>query len=317
MKAFRKDPARVTRLRTRKSEDQGVISFPPAPFRTDDTDEALQWIIDRTEEAKVRDEYGIRAWLTPAMARVLLTLNPENRYIRQRRVEEIAEDIEAGRWKSNGETIILSKEPLLNNGQHRCLAVLRTNTPILLAFWFGAERDTRDTLDQGSPRTSADIIVMLDGNRGDAAACAATAGLLVLWHNHETVNRGGGTQASKVRVVAAFYEHEQEILNALNVVPRKVPKVLGTRSFLMFVYLTFAAKNERAAQEFMQLYLEGNIQVKDHPILVARNRMIEDPHGMRHPMRKLECLVRAWNFWRKGLHMKRVMIMDNIPAIES
>ena len=45
-------------------------------------------------------------------------------------VTAYAEDMAAGRWKENGETIKFDSEGRLIDGQHRLAAVVKANTPI-------------------------------------------------------------------------------------------------------------------------------------------------------------------------------------------
>jgi len=65
-----------------------------------------------------------------------------------------------GRWKLNGEPIILSDKGNLMNGQHRLHAVIRSNTPAYMMLTEGVDEAAFATMDAGINRTAGDVLAM-------------------------------------------------------------------------------------------------------------------------------------------------------------
>lgn len=83
--------------------------------------------------------------VTPEFAEELLRSskgNPRGNTIWSR-VETYASDMKAGNWTANGEAIVVSKEGYLQEGHHRCHAIIESNTPIISFIIFDAESTKR------------------------------------------------------------------------------------------------------------------------------------------------------------------------------
>lgn len=94
--------------------------------------------------------------LTPELAQILLTSNKGNRRVNAANLGAIMRDMAQGRWAANGETVIVSKDGMLNDGQHRCFGAIITGSCIETAVAFGVDRDSIATVDIGRKRTGAD-----------------------------------------------------------------------------------------------------------------------------------------------------------------
>lgn len=94
--------------------------------------------------------------LTPELAQILLMSNKGNRRVNAANLGAIMRDMAQGRWQPNGETVIISKDGMLNDGQHRCFGALITGACVETAIAFGVERESIATVDIGRKRTGAD-----------------------------------------------------------------------------------------------------------------------------------------------------------------
>lgn len=113
--------------------------------------------------------------VTPAMAQRFLELNEGNRPIRlkgRESVETYANAMQRGEWLVNGQDILISDDGLLNDGQHRLMAVIAANMTVRMGFKFGVERYTRHTVDQGVKRTPGHILSMHGEANGKVLAAA-------------------------------------------------------------------------------------------------------------------------------------------------
>src|SRR4051812_25539667 len=69
--------------------------------------------------------------ITPEIAeRWLENNNPENRPLNRHAIEEIADQITAGDWALNGQTISFDTNDVLQNGQTRLSAIVRAGTAV-------------------------------------------------------------------------------------------------------------------------------------------------------------------------------------------
>ena len=79
--------------------------------------------------------------ITPEKAKRIMVKNIANRNINKKRVTQYATSMERGEWVENGQTIVLSKEGFLLDGQHRLSAVIKSGVPVrfIVAYLSGVE----------------------------------------------------------------------------------------------------------------------------------------------------------------------------------
>lgn len=94
--------------------------------------------------------------LTPELAACAMARNDGNRNIRPSHVKFLAEMIAGDQYKLNGETIVLSRNDKLLDGQHRCEAVTKTGLSILTLIVWGIEDESQDTIGLCQARTAGD-----------------------------------------------------------------------------------------------------------------------------------------------------------------
>lgn len=135
---------------------------------------AEEWFAD-TVSATKRAASSAIGTITPHVAQVMLSNNPGNRTVNAGNLGRLMRDIDGGRWKMNGEPIIISREGFLNDGQHRLWATLLTGGTIKSFMSFGVERETRATVDIGKKREAKDRLRI--SGETEHIAKAAIAGL--------------------------------------------------------------------------------------------------------------------------------------------
>lgn len=113
--------------------------------------------------------------ITPELAQVVLSNNSHNRRVNVGNLARLMRDIASGRWDLNGQTIGVARTSRVNDGQHRCFAVLLTGISIKSAVVFGVSEDSMGTVDIGRKRTGADRLSI--AGEKDAIIVAAVAAL--------------------------------------------------------------------------------------------------------------------------------------------
>lgn len=153
----------------------------------------VQWLRDCIERGK-RGVIFQEVTLSPPLAQILLGANPDNRNLRSSKLQQYAQDMRDGRWVMNGEPIIISKEGLLNDGQHRCHAIVQANRSVPVLIIFGIDRDTRTTVDQGASRGAGDYLSM--EGEPHSTVLAAAGRMLVAYERNDGLNISGSQYVS-------------------------------------------------------------------------------------------------------------------------
>jgi hypothetical protein len=250
--------------------------------------------------------------LTPALAAELLSRNPANRPISQSIVDRYVRDIRAGRWSLNGEPVIISNDGLLNDGQHRCAAVVEANKPIQTLLVVGVRRDSRMTLDQGNVRTSGHYLQM--SGHPDSNNLAAAANFVWQYRECGQLVRGGLGRANKSEVLQTV-EHYKSIADSVRKISSNRSNLFGGRSLLAFCHWAISQRaGEAAADAFFKSLIDGaNLATKD-PILVCRNRLLE--RGRMYPNERAELIFRAWNAHRRRQSVSKIQVMGGkLPVL--
>lgn len=273
----------------------------------------VEWLnacIDLSRSGKFA-EFG---WLTPEIARALLARNPDNRAVKQATIRKYVADIRAGNWEENGETIVLSACGLLNNGQHRCMAVIEANSSIPLLFAFGLARKTRMTADQGGRRGTGDYLKM----EGEPLA-AVKAGIARLVMGFE---RSGRTSFSPCVYLTnaemlSRVHSDQRIARSADFGSRnyKSAKLFLAPSIIGFCHYVFSEIDPALAETYLTQICRGEGLVARDPAYTVRDRLLNLVTRSRD--QKTHIVIRGWNATRQGRKLTIVKIQgdENLPAI--
>jgi len=250
--------------------------------------------------------------LTPALAQVLMDNNEGNRPIRPAKLAQYIDDIQNDRWEFNGETIIISKEGLMNNGQHRSIAVIETDKPIETLFVFGIERQTRKTVDTGASRGPHDQL-SADGYTQPTTMAAISRFVLSYEANDglgfANLNRISGPEVydrakndALIDKAAQFpYHHGNK---AKRLAP---PSVLG------FCFYEFTKIDAQAATDFLEQVITGVGLGANSPAYVTREKLIE-LSGL-HREQKVEVIFRGFVAFRKNKPLRSIRIKWELPKL--
>lgn len=278
---------------------------------------AEAWL-DRQLRRGETEVFSVVADLTPDLAQVLLTRNPDNRGIRAR-VLEMQRDIEEGRWQMNGEPVIIATDGHLNDGQHRCEAVMNAGKAIKTLMVFGVARDTRYSVDTGSARTPGDMLQM----RGiaDANNVAAVAGYLWQIERYGRVPDSASVPSmrpTKQEMQETVVRMGERIQRSVSAVQRDGSLKVASYSQLvtMHVYLVEMTEDEPAVSAFMSALIRGDKRSNNDPVWVGRERLIEEKRK-RHlwPAKAMEIVLRAWNMHRRNARTGKIQVMGEWPKV--
>jgi hypothetical protein len=267
------------------------------------------WLDERIAKGK-KEPHAEVVTLTPVLASLLLQRNINNRNIRRMNSEFIRNDIISDRWQFNGESIVISDTGILLDGQHRCDAVVQTGKSIRVSLVFGAEEEARFTIDIGSPKSAANFLHMKGFT--DTNNMAAAIGLIVQYQKNGNVSYGY-VRPTKTEIINAV-EELKGLQGSIDIVSGA--KVVGSRSCLAFCHYIFKKKaGVVAADEFIKKIVDGDGLRKGDPIYHCRERLIAMKGNTRVGDRA-GIIFKAWNHWRLGESVTKIIIPAKLPKLE-
>ena len=253
--------------------------------------------------------------LTPALASLLLARNPDNRSISKTNLERIKSDLAAGRWSFNGESIVVSVDGRLNDGQHRCLAVVETGRSMRVSMVFGAPRESRLTVDQGTARTSGNYLSM--SGLKDSNTVATVAKHILQYREYGRLGANPHELPTKAQILDVA-THTAGLVEAVEYFQRG--RLPAERSLLAFCRW---AMLQRGAQHDVDLYFDALIDginlSAGSPIRYVRNRLLDRGWtGRLRSSERAELIFRAWNAEREGrLNTKSLPVLGGtLPKLE-
>ena len=272
-----------------------------APKRAEDlTHRDLSWFASRVERGQ-KEVFVEIVTVTPEIAKRILETNVDNRLVNQAQVRQIADDIANGRYVLNGETIIISKDAMLNDGQHRLEAVVLAKLPIQTAMMFGVDRKARFTVDMGRQRKTGDFLKM--NGVTNYTNCAATANLLGVYERG--AYRVDVAQLTKQNVIKIYAQYKDEIDDAVHCMRgRKIMRAGGVSPFAV-AYIILGRLDRFKRDEFFDALATGADLGIDSPILALRARLMTTASEKLRQWVKLELILKHWNAWRKNETVKR------------
>lgn len=128
-------------------------------------------------DAKTKNyqETWTREIVTPEVAREWLSHNHNNRNLKQAAIKRYAEDMKNDRWVINGNNnIVFGVSGNLIDGQNRLNAVIRADVTVVMGVMRNIRDEARESMDQGTKRSTSDVFKMNGIKNYSRAAAAST-----------------------------------------------------------------------------------------------------------------------------------------------
>lgn len=276
-----------------------------------DVEAAKNWLWERIERAQKEGPFAEVGPLDHGIAVELLENNHANRRIRKAKLAQYVEDMKHDRWLLNGETIIISREGQLLDGQHRAFAALNVYEAPPVTFLFGIDEEARRTLDIGAKRNASDILA-LEGIRNGALASAAARMIIARAQGKGKAFVGRDRISTSVVVDRVMSDKQlQDAADHIHKMKRTpIPGV--TVGVICAAYYLLRKKNQEQAYHFIQLVFSTE-SVRGSAERVTRDRLI-DLAGTGGREKRLEVLVRGWNMLRSG-EVTQIPLLSELPKI--
>ena len=176
--------------------------------------------------------------ITPELAKQLLSKNTKNRSVKEHTVNFYKDQMTSGKWKENGESIIIDVNGVIKDGQHRLLAVSKTGFSYIAPVITEVSYDVMDTIDTGTNRSCADIF-KLEGLSYPTYLAALCKSILKNAYNHHSSH---SSKISNSDALLLAKENKDELYRVIEIskyiYDLQVVKVLpiGRISFLLYSY---------------------------------------------------------------------------------
>ena len=260
----------------------------------------LKWFKDRISEG-IRKPFSEIVTITPDVAKLMLLNNPDNRPLKHRKIAEIANDILNNRWKINGESIIIANTGELNDGQNRLQAIIRADKAVKTCVFFGAERDSRFTVDMGTARTTSDFLGMESVTHSTLAASVTKLYIMYI----EGRYYDNSALVTKQAIRDAYHENREKIDDSIKAVASIRFTIKSGQTAMCCAYIILKEINEVACTEFFLKLISGEDLKGGNAILQLRSHLYEAGKTRLRSFEKLELILRYWNAWRKNQRVER------------
>lgn len=260
-----------------------------------------------------RARFSMFVTISPELASHLLANNPDNRGINPKTVRQIQNAIEDGRWEANGESIIISSEGLLNDGQSRLKAIAQSGVPVESVIAYGVTRESRYTVDQGRARSAAMMAKMQGISNPEARAAIAR---LVLAYEAS----GGKSLAAANRYSAndqfrlACEDDDIAVAAAFVDENRKHFQQYFSSAVLGACYAIMREIDAEDAMDYVHQLAFGEQLSTSDPAYMVRERSLALGPVRRN--QKVEAILRGWVMRRSGSLVSRLRLTGgDLPKI--
>lgn len=241
-------------------------------------------------------------YVTPEIAETFLKYNTKNRHISDAVNLRYAQAMQAGHWKFNGAPIVFSNRGRLLDGQNRLKAVARSGVTIPMLVVYGIDEENFNTMDQGSKRTTVQILRILKCKDSNTLAAALRLAYIYLYVDSKMGQFGTDTVYNDVLLnLLVRYP------NIKNSVSKANPaRHLCNSTIVAFCHFVFSLKAPQSADLFISQFTTGEDLHSGHPALVLRNFLIESKGEIPKLNSRtiIALFFKAWNHFRKGEKIK-------------
>lgn len=253
--------------------------------------------------------------ITPSVAREILQSNLANRRVSQSKLNTYYTDMIFGRWKQDtGDTIRISKTNKLLDGQHRLLAIIKSNISLEMVICTDLEDNVMPFIDTGKSRNATDVFKI----EGIPNENKIPSSIIFYERLKKGVAISGGWNSYTNYQILQMYlerpEYWQTIVKKAGTWYHNFSKILPP-SFIAGVYAYLQSKHGEKADLFMEMVFKGT-DITNNSINLLRNRLIQDAMSKS----KLSMEYRAALFiktWNLFLQNKESKVLKYVPENES
>lgn len=249
-----------------------------------------------------------RVLVTPELASQLLDLNTDNRPIRKAEVAQWIDVIERGAWHYTHQGIAIDSNGILQDGQHRLTAIVRTDIPVEVQISVGMPPENFSAIDNGLRRNFRDVADRLHlPNPSKVGSAARTLIIFSEYPNRMFNDKVNNAEVAEF-LAAPYYDTD---LSVGEMVHRAVNEAQmhwhsyrinnNAMTALAYKLWELVGKDDPKVVEFLEGLKSGVNFTKTDPRLALR-RVTNSPSNNvpRTTAHHLALGIKAWNKYAKG-----------------
>ena len=249
----------------------------------------------------VSNFYGTRTLvIDKALAETLLEYNTANRSLNRRKVDRLADQMRSSTFENTGEPIIVSQEGVLNDGQHRLVALSEADVTVDLDVRFGIARRVFTKTNTGASRTSSDVLA-IRGVAGGASIAPAVR-LLILY-------RRGLPGSIREFVSNAEVDEGFQRWTGFEAIGKQIaglgfPRGVRSTPLLAVAYLASRSPGKEKLPNWLETLATGVGTGKGDPAYILRERLmrgVDAAVGTRESLvERFALMILSWNAYGHG-----------------
>lgn len=266
--------------------------------------------------------------ITPEKAKELLKYNDLNRPIRKNIVDYYSNQMLNGQWTLSGQTISLTYDGRLIDGQHRLAAIIKSGKSIYCNIARNVPEESFVNYDRLRSRSTGDVL----GIYGIKNARNISAALTSYFHlkakrfgqagfGENIRSKGQGCikdsrEKSTIDIIH-FYDKHEILINKISynssIIRKKLKYFPESKLMAIMLYLIYDKqyRDDVVFNFFSQLYTGENIE--NRTIFILREKIIQSFSGGLNltERAKLFLLIKCWNCYVRLKEVKRLNYIDN------
>lgn len=280
------------------------------------TNRENEWLEAALKRGK-REMFSEVVTVTPSIAAALLARNTHNRPYNQKRAEKYATMIADGRWMVTPESIIIDRNGVLADGQHRLGGVIISNTKAKMLMWFGADPEIFKVLNQGITRTAANITAI--AGYSNSAIRSSIAGFI---GRLQAENPLATLDTNKVlQIVEETADDDMEDAIHFGEMTRSRKLCNGTAAALAYWIIKKNSPNAARLPEFVDKFLTGANLSERSAVLRLRNMLtgsvINETNTRSRRMKEAAAIIMGWNAFLGGRYLNSIAWKHHIKLPEA
>lgn len=244
--------------------------------------------------------------ITPEIAQEYLKNNTINRRLRNKIVDLYAQEMKNGRWKEDTcEFIKISESGKILDGQHRLVAVIKSDTSIIFQIATGLKDSIFNVIDTGSKRNASDVFKIAKiRNESAIPSMIAMYNLLKLDRRTGVNPKDKATNTVLLEQYFENPEHWQKIVTHTGVWYHAFSKILRP-SHIGGFYAFFYDIDHQKSYDFMD-QLSTGMNIENSTITLLRNKLIADAMSQRKMTvsYKIAMFIKTWNYFMTDIEAK-------------
>lgn len=237
----------------------------------------------------------------------LLKTMPTNRNVKKANLNKLISVLENDEWDAeNGEVIKINKQGQLIDGQHRLMAIVKTNKAVKMAIMYGCGSNAMKTIDTGATRSINDVLKLNNVKSYVKVPFVIQSesviklGKTIRYTNQETKYK------TALSVLDVYLNNKIHIDDTITNATRYYAelKLLAPSQVVAYFNIFKKIDEESAIDFFSQL---SSFNISNTQILLLKQRLIADKTTTLRKLSSTEkeaFIIKTWNAFMRGTENK-------------